>query len=450
MSHQTKSQANLRLSGGIVAIGLVLPRSQPVAAYRVLLALLPFLALGRSAGRFDQEAVPGRHNLSTMPWPEPRGWEGASPAPPGEVHIHRREAGPAGEAASRLLPTAPVPVPGERPEILAALAPGQRWGQPGPGNAMVFRPAGTVGAFQTLFGLASGGPGVSRRVHAAHQPGIGQHSGPWRPATTAPAGIVDAASSPFQALTASPVAALPPASQRSGAAPVRTAATPVGSPGFTTADPAGDLPAGAGPGLLTERSWQVLPTQHPGGPAIPPQAEGGVKLLPLPVLLAGRSEAFAGSGTSQGPARSGLWPRPAGPGPALARPPAYPPVNLPWSGYEPDETGSPPAPDSSALAGAGPAPRGYPAEPGPYAAASGRGLVMAADTLQAIERLVVRQVETQVARQAKTLKAQVSERLVPERRLTVTELVSDEVVQALMQKMRALAHEERFRLGRLR
>lgn len=70
---------------------------------------------------------------------------------------------------------------------------------------------------------------------------------------------------------------------------------------------------------------------------------------------------------------------------------------------------------------------------------------MAAGTIQAIERLVVRQVQTQVARQAKTIKAQVAER-----RLAVTELVSDEVVQALLQKMRTLAREERFRLGRLR
>lgn len=75
---------------------------------------------------------------------------------------------------------------------------------------------------------------------------------------------------------------------------------------------------------------------------------------------------------------------------------------------------------------------------------------MAADTIQAIERLVVRQVQSQVTRQAQAIKTQVADRLVAERRLAVTELVSDEVVQALLQKMRALAREERFRLGRLR
>jgi hypothetical protein len=48
------------------------------------------------------------------------------------------------------------------------------------------------------------------------------------------------------------------------------------------------------------------------------------------------------------------------------------------------------------------------------------------------------------------MRRQVTEQLATERRLAVTEIVNDEVVRTLMQKMRALAREESFRMGRPR
>jgi hypothetical protein len=89
-------------------------------------------------------------------------------------------------------------------------------------------------------------------------------------------------------------------------------------------------------------------------------------------------------------------------------------------------------------------------EPGPYAPAAARGLAAIADAFQAAERLVERRVKVEVARASKRLEAEVDEQLRAQGRQAAAELISDEALQGLMRKLRALAREERFREGRLR
>jgi hypothetical protein len=68
----------------------------------------------------------------------------------------------------------------------------------------------------------------------------------------------------------------------------------------------------------------------------------------------------------------------------------------------------------------------------------------------AVERRVARQVEVEVTRQQERRAAEIKSQIDSARRLTAADVTSEEVVQTLMKKMRALAREEQFRLGRLR
>jgi hypothetical protein len=89
-------------------------------------------------------------------------------------------------------------------------------------------------------------------------------------------------------------------------------------------------------------------------------------------------------------------------------------------------------------------------EPGPYAPPAAHGLAAVAAAVQDIERVVERRVEVEVRRQRETIQSQEIERLSATRPPAAGEIMTDQVVRSLMQKMRSLAREEQFRLGRVR
>jgi hypothetical protein len=136
-----------------------------------------------------------------------------------------------------------------------------------------------------------------------------------------------------------------------------------------------------------------------------------------------------------------------------------PPRELPWPDVQPaisfaEGASLPLAPGVPARAGtataAGESAWSTGPEPGPYTRTAERSIAAIAGALQVTEHLVKRQVREEVTRESKRIAAQVDEQLRAEHRQTLDEMVGDEIVERLIQKMRVVAREERFRLGQVR
>jgi hypothetical protein len=94
-------------------------------------------------------------------------------------------------------------------------------------------------------------------------------------------------------------------------------------------------------------------------------------------------------------------------------------------------------------------------EPGPYARTPLQGLALVTGIVErvvehVVEHVVEREVRTWVERQRQEAALPGRDGRPAESRPAAPDVTSDEVVRTLMQRMRALAGEERFRLGRLR
>lgn len=458
----TTGQGNRELTGGselplaIVALSLVLPRARPAGraperVARTLLALCPFLALAHRGGLGEPGARPAGGGPLAMPWSEPRWWHWQ---PAGSQAAQRQQAAPGRDGGPE--PTGSQARPGARPvperqpapeslRLLLTLLPAVRWVErasqrPDARGAASRLRSGPLfrWAVQPPLGLL---PGLSpvppdqneaRRLSARREqdpPPLGRPPGQvWRPAGT------------FSAS-----AAPPPGPGERGAARATTAE------GDLAAGPAGaatrGLPAprelpfgGALPGLAALDAVRAMPAAPlgdagsmptaavraaPGGGVVP--ARGDALSLPFAQSsprAPGQARGDGGSGPGQVPSRS---PASAGTGDAL-----------PWPGQRPTAPGGGP-----------PSPGGWP-EPGPYAPAAARGLAAIADAFDAAERLVESRVKAEVARATRKVQAEVDEQLRARGRETVVDLASDEALQELMHRLRALIREERFRAGRLR
>jgi hypothetical protein len=122
--------------------------------------------------------------------------------------------------------------------------------------------------------------------------------------------------------------------------------------------------------------------------------------------------------------------------------PAGTPTALPWPGLDSRSLASPAVPTAARRPVAAPA-------PGPYAPYVAHELALVVGATRRIETVVERRVEVELTRRRETIEARVAEQLAGERRRLAAEMVSDEVAQTLMQKMRSIAREEQFRLGRV-
>jgi hypothetical protein len=86
-------------------------------------------------------------------------------------------------------------------------------------------------------------------------------------------------------------------------------------------------------------------------------------------------------------------------------------------------------------------------EPGPYLQNRLQGLRIETAT---VERIVERKVDTSVKQLQKTLGSEAQPRTETHPDPTIHDLINDEVIQRLMQRMHTLAQEDRFRMGKLR
>ena len=399
MQGQVESGSAIAPLGGALALGLALRRSQGWLRHRALLATLPFLALGGRWWSHAGGAVRGRGNWPAMPWSTPRwfGWP-AQDVPP----TRTAESGsrlPGGAASSGPSPSADLG-PAQRLETLATLAPALRWA--GRGAAATSQPP---------------------------RPGM-----PWKPTPTTSAGTVVGRELRIQR---SPSGATGPA----GSAPLSNR-----SPA-ERAGPETDTAVGGEAGRPETRVPDVVGS-------LMPRLSAATPTWRLLNVLPGLAFGAAPAGLPAGGARQPTPPRQPAHRVLSAAPRRATPFGLSWlrvyGGGIVGPQGRPSAPSPVGAGTLPPLPERKPhagREPGPYAPTSLQGLAVVAG---AVEHLVEREVKAEVRRQREEIQSQAPGR--PDARSSpmAVDVTSDEVVQALMQKMRALAREERFRLGQLR
>jgi hypothetical protein len=421
--------------GDALPLGLALRRSQRARRHRALLAVSPFLALGRRRWSRVEGMAYGQGSSPAMPWPTPRwfGWP-VHDAPPARTE----ELGPGLPGGAVSSGPSPPAAAGQaqRPEALATLVPALRWAGQRSGRpiapALTWQPLSRLApALSWAQRLARGSPATASHTRSNAPPGI---SVPWKPVPTA---------------STSALANTEPRMQRSPAGVatlVGRASLPVGSLAERT-DP-GTAPAvEAPPGGTDARSPGAVHGLTPHSSAVAPPS-GILKVLPELALGAAPVSLAAGG------ARHATPPRQPAHGAVLVAPRWAMPLGLAWprvyqrggiesrsqpSAPSPDEGGfPPPLPERKPHAGR---------EPGPYASSPLQGLTVVAD---AIERLVEREVRAEVRRQGEAMQSQAPSQPDAASSPAAVDVASDEVARLLIQKIRALAQEERFRLGQLR